>query len=168
MSCSTLIVHRNLVSPTLNVHPTLFVIPCHLESVFSSKFQSSMTICHHKLIIGEGRVLANGWTHPSSMTILFLFSKNKNHMQSYRSDLKYHMTLIIIFWCTAVEGSLFHLDMCWNVEVGYKWVLANVNMTRGKIWGENREPSTVYFVRHKLMYIFNIELTWFMEKLNLI
>ena len=42
------------VSPTLNVNPTLFVIPCNffggggLPSDFSSKFQSSMTIFHHK------------------------------------------------------------------------------------------------------------------------
>ena len=54
----TPIVHRGIVSPTLNVNPTLFVNPwkiwgilelqcckkCHLPSDFSSKFQSSMTI----------------------------------------------------------------------------------------------------------------------------
>ena len=41
----------------------------HLPSDFSSKFQSSMTMFYHKLLTREGRVLANGWTHPSSMTI---------------------------------------------------------------------------------------------------
>jgi hypothetical protein len=58
LSCSILIVTRSVVSPTLNVNPTLFVIPCkfcfgitnlyccnyyHLPNDFSSKFQSSMT-----------------------------------------------------------------------------------------------------------------------------
>ena len=31
----------------------------HLPSEFSSKFKSSMTIFRHKLMTGEGRVLAN-------------------------------------------------------------------------------------------------------------
>ena len=74
-----------IVSLTLNVNPTLFVIPynfggiiileccnsCHLPSGFSSKFQSSMTIFHHKLMRREGRVVTNGWTHPSSMIVYF-------------------------------------------------------------------------------------------------
>jgi hypothetical protein len=74
-----LIVNRGVVSQTLNVNPKLFVIPCkilwgilnfhcynycHLPSAFSS-----ITIFHHKLLTREGRVLANGWTHPSSITI---------------------------------------------------------------------------------------------------
>ena len=42
---------------------------CHLPSDFSSKFQASMTTLHHKLLTREGRVVANGWTHPSSMTL---------------------------------------------------------------------------------------------------
>jgi hypothetical protein len=76
------VIDSNFLSPTLNVNSTLFVIPCklfwgmidlhycnycHLLSGSSSKFQSSMITFHHKL--KEGRVLANGWTHPSSMTI---------------------------------------------------------------------------------------------------
>ena len=38
---------------------------------------------------------------------------------------------------TTIEVSLFHLGMCGNVVStwGYKWVLANVSMTRNKIWG---------------------------------
>ena len=44
---------------------------------FSSKLQSSMTIFHHKLLTREGRVTANGWTHPSSMTVfVHLFIRN--------------------------------------------------------------------------------------------
>jgi hypothetical protein len=61
------------VSPTINVDPTLFVIPgkcigglktynvaitINCEVIFSSKCQSSMTIFHHKLLTREGRVLA--------------------------------------------------------------------------------------------------------------
>ena len=42
---------------------------CNLPSDFSSKFQSFMTTFHQKLLTREGRILANGWTHPSSMTI---------------------------------------------------------------------------------------------------
>ena len=70
------------MSPTLNVNPTIFVIPCeflgdytftvynycHLPSNFSSGFEKFMTIFHHKLLTWEGRVLANLWTRPSSMT----------------------------------------------------------------------------------------------------
>jgi hypothetical protein len=61
------------VSPAPNVNPTLIVIPCkflgglQISNVaivvtcdFSSKFQSSMTIFHHKLLKREDRVLANG------------------------------------------------------------------------------------------------------------
>jgi hypothetical protein len=62
-------------SVTLNVNPTLFVIPYKFLGVlytysvvitityqltFQSNFQLSMTIFHHKLLIREGRVLANG------------------------------------------------------------------------------------------------------------
>ena len=32
-------------------------------------FQSSMTICHHKVLIREGRGLADGWTRPTFMRI---------------------------------------------------------------------------------------------------
>ena len=42
---------------------------CHLPSYFASKFLSSMIVFHHKLSTREGKVLANGWTHPSSMNV---------------------------------------------------------------------------------------------------
>jgi hypothetical protein len=81
----------SVVSPTLNVNPTLFVIPCDflgtidwqccnfclLPSDFSSKFKPSTIIFHHKLLTKEGRVLTNECTRPSSMTIfvhLFIIS----------------------------------------------------------------------------------------------
>ena len=36
-----------------------------------------MTLFHHKLLTREGRVLADGWTHPSSMTVfVHVFIKN--------------------------------------------------------------------------------------------
>ena len=50
---------------------------CHLPRVFSFKFESAMTIFHHKFLTRVGRVFANGWTHPSCMTIfirLFIIS----------------------------------------------------------------------------------------------
>jgi hypothetical protein len=65
---------KQTITSTPNVDPTLFVIPCnllggldlqccnyyHLPNYFTSKFQSCMTMFHHKLLIREGRVLANG------------------------------------------------------------------------------------------------------------
>ena len=39
---------------------------CHLPSKFLSKFQSSVTIFHHKLLRREGR---DGWTHPPFTTV---------------------------------------------------------------------------------------------------
>ena len=70
----------------------------NFPSGVSSKFQSSMTIFHHKSVTSEGRVLANGWTHPSSMTIfVHLFIYKKCHLKSYHGDIKYHMTLNNIF-----------------------------------------------------------------------
>ena len=70
---------------------------CHLLGKCSSKFQSSMTIFHHKLRTREGRVLTNGWTHLSSMTIFCSLDNKKSHPKSYHSDIKYHMKLKIIF-----------------------------------------------------------------------
>ena len=64
---------------------------CHLSSDFSSKFQSYMTIFHHKLLTRGGRVLANGWTHPSYIKIFARLFIKKCHPKSY------HMTLHIIF-----------------------------------------------------------------------
>ena len=73
------------MSPTLNVNPTLFVIPCkcfrgiivlhccndcHLPNDFSSKFQSSIIIFHHKSVtkkVGFGQRMNSSI---SSMTIL--------------------------------------------------------------------------------------------------
>ena len=50
---------------------------CHLQFDFSSQFQSSMTIFHHKILTKEGR--ANGRTHPSSMTIFSSLTHKKCH-----------------------------------------------------------------------------------------
>jgi hypothetical protein len=53
-----------------------------------------MTIFHDKLLTKESRVLANGWTHPSSMTVFInLFIYTKCHPKSYDSDIKHRMTL---------------------------------------------------------------------------
>ena len=98
------------MSPTLNVNPTIIVISCHfggiidsqcsnyyhLPSDLSFECQPSMTIFHHKLQTREYRVLANGGTNPSSKTIFVTYSQ-KCHPNSYHSDIKYHMTLHIIF-----------------------------------------------------------------------
>ena len=54
-------------------------------------------IFHHKLLTREGRVLANGWTHPSSMTIFVQLIHKKCHPKRYHSGIIYHMRLNIIF-----------------------------------------------------------------------
>ena len=69
----------------------------HLLSNISSKFQSSMTIFHHKLLTREGIILVNVRTHPSSMTIFVQFIHEKCHLKSYHSDTECYMTLTIIF-----------------------------------------------------------------------
>ena len=52
-----------------------------------------MTIFYHKLLTREGRVLAKGWTHPSSMTIFVYLFLRCVISKSYWNDSKYHMTL---------------------------------------------------------------------------
>ena len=48
-------------------------IDCLLPSDFSSKILSSMIVFHHKLKTTNGRVMANGWTRPSSMRVFVHF-----------------------------------------------------------------------------------------------
>ena len=92
----------------LNVNPTLFIIPCifwgdfrftmlqlwSLTKWFSPKFQSSITILHHKLLIREGRVLVNGSIIHDNICSLI---HKKCHPGSYHSGIKFRMTLNIIF-----------------------------------------------------------------------
>ena len=95
-----------LNDPTLDVLPSVFcgdlliyivAIYCHLRNDFSSKYESSMVIFHHKLLIREGKIFGQWMTssiihdHTRSLT------HKKCHPKSYNSDIKYLMTLIIIF-----------------------------------------------------------------------
>ena len=122
LSCSILIVNRGIVSPTLNVNPTLFVnsskkhwgiigLQCcnyyHLPSDFPSKFQSSMIIVHHKLPTREGRVLTTRWTHPSYMIVFVNLFIRSVIRKVCHSDIKYHMTLIMI---SSVVLLVAHID----------------------------------------------------------
>ena len=80
-----------------------------LSFPLSARIQTflSMTILHHKLLTGEGRVLANGWTHPSSMTIsvhLFMTSITR------KVAIKYHLTLNIKF---SVAIGIFSIVQIW-------------------------------------------------------
>ena len=108
------------MSPTLNVKPTLFVILCgffwkftnlqccnycHLPSDFHPSFIHPWQIFHHKLLTREGRVWANGWNYPSSMTIFVKLVQKKFHPKSDHKDIKYHMTLNIIFNVVAPNFS---------------------------------------------------------------
>ena len=82
LSRSILIGNIGIVSPILNVNPTLFVIPCkflsggidlyccnyyHSPSDFSSKFRAFVTIFHHKLLTREGKALASTWINSSTI-----------------------------------------------------------------------------------------------------
>ena len=102
------------MSPTLNVNPTLFVTPCnflgefidlqccnycHLPSDFLSKFQSSMTIFHYKLVTREGRVSTNGWNSSITHDNICKLIPKKCPPKSY------HMSLNTIF-SIAQKGCL--------------------------------------------------------------
>ena len=66
--------------------------------MFHPNSKTSMTIFHHKLLTREGRVVANGWTHPSSMTMyLFTYSLRSVIQKVTINDIKYRMTLNNIF-----------------------------------------------------------------------
>ena len=86
----------------------------HAQNATSMK---TMALCCLNKLVALGsckllikRVLANGWTHPSSM-IIFELTHTKCHMKSYHSDIKYHLTLNIIF---SVVGLWFGLDLVSN------------------------------------------------------
>ena len=66
-----------------------------------------MTIFHHTLLTREGRFLANGWTHPSSMTIFVDLFIRSVFRKVTTMTLEYHMTLNIIFSSVVVFGSGF-------------------------------------------------------------
>ena len=52
----------------------------------------------------KGRVLANGWTRPSSMTIYFSVIHKERHPKSYHCDIKIHYdTRNIIFSVVFVQ-----------------------------------------------------------------
>ena len=113
-----------------NFHPTSFITPCkswgievlhccnycHLPSDFSFKFESSMTIFHHKLLTRKGRVLADGWTHPSSMIIFVHLFIRKCHLKSYQIDINYHMTLNSILYSVVPVELNFRF---WDNMIGF-------------------------------------------------
>ena len=68
----------------------------HLPSDVSSKFHSSMTIFHHKLLTREGMVSIQ-WMNSSIIhdSIRSLIHK-KCHPRSYHHDINYHTTLKLI------------------------------------------------------------------------
>ena len=91
---------------------------CHLPNNVSSKFQSNMTIFHHRLPTREGRVLTNGWTHPpspiyppSTTICVYEFKRSVIRKVTIHSDMKYHMTLNII---TSVVENNIKATQCQN------------------------------------------------------
>ena len=62
-----------------------------------------VTIFHCKLLTREGRVLSNGWTYPSSMTIFVHLFIRRCCPKSYHSALKYYI------YCTYYYGFIYEL-----------------------------------------------------------
>jgi hypothetical protein len=79
-----------------------------------------MTIFHHKWLIRADKVLAIGWTHPPSITIFVHLCIKKCHSKRYHSDIKYTMTLNIIF---SVAG--LHRKGGLNCVLGARWLRAS-------------------------------------------
>ena len=157
MSCSILIVNRGIVSPTLNVNLTLFITSCifwgiidlqcciyyHLPADISSKPQSSMTIFHRKFTTREGIVLANEWTHPSFMTVIvYLFIRSVIRKLAI-SDIKYVMTLNIIF---CVGRSCIQLSM---TKQGFSQCIGNLSASPGGLINEIMYSSCFTFVSQR-------------------
>ena len=89
----------------------------HLLGHLSSKFQSPITIFYHKLLTREDRVLGNGWTHPSSMIMLFSLIHKKWHPKSYHSDIKHHMTLNMTYhfnWICPRTSDMLLSNICYG------------------------------------------------------
>ena len=75
-----------------------------------------MTIFHHKLVIRQGRIMANGWIQPSPMTIFVHLIHKKCHPKSYHSDTNHHMTLDFIFSVVNLSMSSVSLRCSWVVD----------------------------------------------------
>ena len=102
----------SVVSPTLNVIPTLFVMPCNCYGgsqiynvavivTYQMIFQNSIihdNIFHHKVLTREGKGLNSSIIHDSNCSLIH----NKCHPKCYNSDIKYHMTLNIMFSVVCV------------------------------------------------------------------
>jgi hypothetical protein len=136
LSCSILIGNCSIMSPNqmlsqcylsflvncLDIIDSKCCNYCHLLSDCSSKFQLFMTIPHHKLLTREGRAMANGGTHPSSMTVVVrLFIRNVIRKVT-TVTLKYQMALNIILSSVVVSGS--SLCYCTYITSPRSW-LAN-------------------------------------------
>ena len=98
-----------------------------------------MTIFYHKLLTRGGRVLTNGWTHPSPMIIFVNLFIRKCHPESYHSDKKYHMPLnnivsvVLCYWkfCKSIlliDLNCFLINAWWLSRTqrfeylkGYSW-----------------------------------------------
>ena len=114
---------------------------CYLPSDVSSKLQSPMTIFHHKLLTREGRVVTNGWTHPSSMTMyLFTYSLRRVIQKVTINDIKYHMTLNNIF------SVLVHFEEKVDVGIGITNIIGVFTLSVETIsWNVGRFEGSFYW-----------------------
>ena len=100
MSCSKLIANRGKVSPTLNANPTILPF---LINFFGNKDLQFYSYCHRP-------------THTIIHHNICLLVHKKCHAKSCDSDIKYHMTPIIICsvaslnppWQKIIKGSHPH------------------------------------------------------------
>ena len=138
------------MSPTLNVNPTLFVIPCtnnwmiinlhycnysHLPSNFSSKFNENISSkVADKRRKGFGQWMNSSIIHDEIYTLI----RKKCHPKSYNSDIEYHMTLNIIF---SVVLAVYDEERC-NCYY-YKFYIVMIGSIRGSndFWGFVKFPT---------------------------
>ena len=94
-----------------------------------------MTIFHHELLTQEGRVSANGWTHPSSMTIfVHLFIRSFiQKIASVTHHTIWHQIPCLVQWRKS-ERSQHHVT-------GWTW-----RNTRNLTIHGRKSPETTAFV----------------------
>ena len=111
----------SIVTLTLNVNPTLFVIPCNFLGDYGFPFLQCMSLTKWFFIqistfhmsissqVADERMWGCGqWMNSSIIydNICKLIHKNC-HPNSYHSDIKYHMTLNFIFSVVTYEPVQF-------------------------------------------------------------
>ena len=92
---------------------------CCLPSDFPSKFQSPMTIFHHKLRTREGRVLATGYTCKGGLRCVCSKFKVLDNLWSTRTRVILYVTLR---GSPNIQNSIHHLSMFGQSTLWNTWL----------------------------------------------